>query len=39
MENNLYINDEDKDQKEKVKLNLGEVITVESESFELIRVT
>mgnify|MGYP006076751141 CR=1 FL=1 len=38
MENNLYINDEDKDQKEKVKLNLGEVITVESESFELIRV-
>jgi hypothetical protein len=38
MENNVYINDEDKDQKEKVKLNLGEVITVESESFELIRV-
>lgn len=39
MENNLYINDEDRNKTEKVQLSLGEVITVGSESFQLIRVT
>lgn len=39
VENNLYINDEDRNKKEKVQLHLGEVITVGSESFQLIRVT
>jgi hypothetical protein len=37
--NNLYISDEDRNEKEKIQLNLGEVITVGSESFQLIRVT
>jgi hypothetical protein len=37
--NNLYINDEDRNKKEKVQLRLGEVITVGSESFQLIKVT
>ena len=39
MGNNLYINDEDRNKKEKVQLRLGEVITVGSESFQLIKVT
>ena len=39
VENNLYINDEDRNKKEKIQLHLGEVITVGSESFQLIRVT
>jgi hypothetical protein len=39
MQSDLYINDQDKDQEEKVRLNLGQIITVGSESFQLIKVT